>query len=81
VAHVDVALGKTPAQHIHHLTELEVVVGEHGELELRLLHARVGALEVEAVGDLLVGLLDRVLDFLLIHLRDDVEGGHGVTLP
>jgi len=39
------------------------------------LDARVRALEVEAIGDLLVGLLDRVPDFLPVDLGNDVEGG------
>src|SRR5262249_48852068 len=65
---------------VGHLAELEVVVGVDGEHELVLLDARVRALEVEAVGDLLVGLLHRVLDFLAVDLRDDVEGGHGRNL-
>src|SRR5688572_18973220 len=75
-AHVDVALGQALAQDVEYLAELELVVGEHGEHHLGLLHARIGALEVEAVRDFLVGLLDRVLHFLAVDLRDDVEGGH-----
>ena len=78
-AHVDVALGHAAAQHVGHLAELELVVGEHRQHQLGLLDARVRALEVEAVGDFLVGLLDRVLHFLAVDLRDDVEGGHAET--
>ena len=76
-------LAMRPRSTSSHLAELEFVVGEHGEHQLGLLDAGVGALEVEAVGDFLVGLLDRVLHFLAVHLRDDVEGGHatGRVLP
>ena len=37
---------------------------------------RVGVLEVEAGGDLALGLIDRVADFLAIDFGDDVETGH-----
>src|SRR5260221_7095657 len=77
VAWIDVALGEPPAQHVHHLAELELVVGEYIEVELLLLDARIRALEVVAVRDLLVGLLDRVFHFLLVDLRNDVERRHG----
>src|SRR6266850_1309473 len=76
-ADIDVALRQSRAQHIGDLAELELVVGVDRQQVLAELDARIRALEVEAVGDLLVGLLDRVLHFLLVDLRDDVEGRHG----
>src|SRR3989442_11088189 len=79
-AHVDVALRKARAQHVHHLVELELVVGVDGEQQLTLLDARVRALEVEAIGDFLVGLLDRVPDFLPVDLGNDVERRHYCAL-
>ena len=48
-------------------------VGQKDHTPEGLLDAGVGALEIEAVGDFLVGLLDRVLDFGLVHFGDDVE--------
>src|SRR5205085_2986502 len=56
VLHVDISLCQSAAQHVAHLAELELVVGVDGKQVLALLDARVGALEVEAVGDLLVRL-------------------------
>jgi hypothetical protein len=40
-------------------------------------NAGVGALEVEAGGDFLVGLIHGVADLDLIHFGDDVERWHG----
>src|SRR5262249_38049083 len=45
-----------------------------------LLQRRLGALEVVALVDLLLRLLEGVVDFLLVHLADDVEARH-VTSP
>src|SRR6185436_20133381 len=75
-ANVDISFCQPAAQHVHDLTELEFVVGEHGQDQLVLLHPSVRALEVEAVLHFLVGLVDRVLHFLAIDLRDDVKGRH-----
>ena len=36
----------------------------------------VGALEVEACSDFLVGLIDRIADFDQIGFGDDIERGH-----
>jgi hypothetical protein len=65
------------ARNLNHLLQLEVVVGADRELQLVLLDAGVGALEVEAVGDFLIGLFNRVLQLDLVDFRDDIEGGHG----
>ena len=40
----------------------------------------IGALEVEPVGRLAVGLVDGVADLLHVDLGDDVEGGHVETV-
>ena len=37
---------------------------------------RVGVLEVVALGDLFVGLVERVLELVPLHFRDDVEARH-----
>ena len=56
--HVHVALRQLREQHVLHLAELEVVVGEERQFALLLLDARVRTLEVEARGNFLVRLLD-----------------------
>jgi hypothetical protein len=60
------------------LPELEIVVGIQRQTLLFLveLDARVGTFEIEAIGDLLVRLIERVVDFNLIHFGDDVERWH-----
>src|SRR5205814_1685541 len=57
-----------------------LVVGVDGEQQLAQLDARVRALEVEAIGDFLVGLLDRVPDFLPVDLGNNVERRHYCAL-
>ena len=72
-ANVHVALRALRHEQIHHLLELELVVGVQGEREVAELHAGIGTLEIEAVGDLLVGLIDRVLELHRVDFRRDVE--------
>ncbi len=72
-AHVDAALGELPEQDVGHLLQLEVVVGIERELLFLVLDARVGALEIEAGGDLPVRLVERIADFDLVDFGDDVE--------
>jgi len=43
---------------------------------VRVVNPRVRPLEVEAVRDLLVGLVDRVLQLDLVDFGDDIERGH-----
>ncbi|CAM2144922.1 hypothetical protein PT2222_160205 [Paraburkholderia tropica] len=74
--HVHIALGQFRQQHVLDLAELEIVVGERGQLAFLLLDARIRALEVEARGDFLVGLLDRVLHFDHVGFADDVKRWH-----
>src|SRR4051812_43233881 len=77
-ARVHAPLGHLAEEDVLHLPQLELVVGECGDLVLLLLEleARVGALEVEAVGDLLVGRVHGVLELDRVGLAGDVEGGH-----
>ena len=44
------------------------------------LDGRLGALEVEAGGQLALGLVDGVSYLLHVNLGDDVKGGHGATV-
>ena len=55
---------------------LEIVVRVESDHEFVLLDTSVRPLEVETVGYLLVGLVDRVLQLDLVDLGDDVERGH-----
>ena len=48
--------------------------------ELVLLDRGVGVLEVEAGGDLALGLVDRVADLLAVDLGDDIETRHAARL-
>ena len=75
---VDAALGELAGQHVAHLAQLELVVGEDGERLFLVvdLDPRVGALEVEAVRDLLVGLVHGVADLDVVHFGHDIEGRH-----
>src|SRR5512139_1790932 len=74
--HIDAALGEFLRQDVVHLVELEFGVGVDRQHVVGLLDARVGALEVEARGDFLVDLVDRVAHFLLVDLGHDVKTGH-----
>ena len=69
-ARIDTALGQFADQHVLDLRELEIVIRknhQHGFFALLLdFDAGVRALEVKAVGDFLVALVDRVSDFDLV---------------
>ena len=71
--HVHAALGHLVEQHVHDLLQLEIVIGKQRELEFLCSMRASGALEVETVGDFLVGLLDRVFQLDLVDLGNDVE--------
>ncbi len=49
------------------------MVGDEDDLVGRELDRALAPLEVEALGELLLGLLHGVRDFLHVGLRDDVE--------
>jgi hypothetical protein len=68
-----------PGEDVGHLLQLEIVVGEERERLVGVLDAGVGTLEVEAGRDFLVGLVDRVAHFDLIHFGDDIERRHGAA--
>ncbi|KKT24747.1 MAG: hypothetical protein UW11_C0041G0013, partial [Parcubacteria group bacterium GW2011_GWA2_43_9b] len=80
-AHVDAAFRQLGGQHVAHLAELEVVVRKHHQDLVFVLildfDARIRALEIEAVGNLLVALVDRIPDFDLIHFGNDIKRWHG----
>ncbi|MNC85378.1 hypothetical protein D3C83_09730 [compost metagenome] len=77
-ANVDAAFREFSGEDVAQLTELEVVVRVSGQFFFLLidLDPGVGALEVEAVANLLVALIYCVVYFDLIHLGHDVEGWH-----
>ncbi len=82
----DAALGQFGLHHIHHAAELGVMVGGQFQRQGRFLklHARAAALKVKASGDFLLGLLDRVAQFLKVDFGDEVKAvvlSHRATRP
>src|SRR5204863_3866704 len=77
---VHAALRALREENVRHLLQLEIVVRVERQRQFGLLDARVRALEVEAVRDLLVRLPDRVLQLDLVDFGDDIEGRHGPRL-
>ena len=63
-AQVDAALGEAQFQDLQHLLELEIHFRLEFDSELLQLEHRAGVLEVEALTELAVGLIDRVGDFM-----------------
>ena len=65
-AHVDRAFRELAVEHVFYLAQLEVVVGKHHQHAVVTLFldfdASIRALEIKAVADFLVALLDGVLD-------------------
>ena len=53
-------------------------LGDHRVIEFE---TRVAALEIEAVRQLAIGLVDRVGEFVLVDFGNNVEGGHGGGFP
>ena len=47
-----------------------------GDHEVFLLNGRLGVLEIEAGGDFTLGLVDRILDFLVINFGNNIKCGH-----
>jgi hypothetical protein len=73
-AHVDAALGEFSESARHRPgSSLKSSSANSGEQLFALLDARIRALEVEAVGDFLVGLIHRVAQFDHVDFGDDVE--------
>src|SRR5512145_767509 len=69
-----VALDQLVLEHVQH--GQRSVVGVRGDLDpvlARPLDRRAGVLEVEPLADLALGLVDGVVDLLLVELADDVE--------
>jgi len=71
--HADAALGQLADDDFVQRGDLELVVG--GEFDFRLFQNDFpfAPLEVEAVGELLFGLVDGVFDFHRVDLRNNVE--------
>ena len=47
-----------------------------GDHKVFLLNGRFGVLEIEAGGDFTLGLVDRILDFLVINFGNNIKCGH-----
>ena len=60
-----------------HLIELEIVVGKDREHFVGQFDAGIRALEIEAGGNFLVGLVHGVVNLDLVDFGNDVERGHG----
>ena len=60
--YVHIALGHFGDQHVIDLRDLEVIVGKNDQRLVGELNARVRPLEVETIGNFLVGLVDGVLE-------------------
>src|SRR5690606_13593668 len=74
---VDLPRDQARAQDVGHLLQLELAgrgLGDHRVLAHEL---RVHALEVEAVGQLAVGLVDGVDQLVGVDFGNDIEGRHG----
>ncbi len=67
-AQVDAALGQAQLQDLQHLLELEIDFGLEFDREFLELEYRAGVLEVEALTELAVGLVDGVGDFVGVEL-------------
>ena len=62
----------------HDLEGIQAVFADRtqGDHEVFLLNGRLGVLEIEAGGDFTLGLVDRILDFLVINFGDNIKCGH-----
>src|SRR6516164_8773317 len=73
---IDAALGEAELQDLQHLLELKVHLRMQRDDEFLQLEACAGVLEVEALRELAVRLVDGVGDLVRIELGDGIEGGH-----
>ena len=65
---------------VHHLLQLEVgLCGQRYDVIFQLV-LRAGALEVEAVGNLTVSLVDGIGGFVSIEFTHDIERRHWILL-
>ena len=76
----DAALDELLLEHGPERVESILARRVHRDDELVQLDRRVGVLEVEPVGDLPCGLVDRVANFLAVDFGDDIETGHAARL-
>src|SRR3546814_190756 len=76
-ARVDLPCRQSRAQDVGHLLQLELARRGLGDQVLVALEARFDALEIEAGGQLAVGLVDGVGQLVGVDLGHDIEGGHG----
>ena len=73
VLHAHVALGQPAHHHFFEGADFELVGGAEFDLVLVQDNLGVAALEVEAIGQLLLGLVDGVLDLHRVHFGDNIE--------
>ena len=73
---LDLAPRQVHLQQLVHLLQLQIVVGEDGELAFLAFDRAFAALEVEARRDLAGDAGERVVDLGEIDPRDDVEARH-----
>ena len=62
----------------HDLEGVQSVFADRSECDHKvfLLNGRFGVLEIEAGGDFTLGLVDRILDFLVINFGNNIKCGH-----
>src|SRR5207302_1651196 len=73
---IDAALGEAQLEDFQHLLELEIHLRAQRDAQFLELEARTGVLEVEALRQLTVGLIDGIRHFVRIELGHDIERGH-----
>src|SRR4029077_14287154 len=76
---IDAALGKPQLEDLEHLPQLKIHLRLQRDGEILELEARAGVLEIEALRELAVRLVDGVGDLVGIDLGDRIEGGHAAT--
>jgi hypothetical protein len=75
--YVDAALGDADLEDIQHLPELKLLLRAQADRGLLEHEFRFRALEVEALLELTVRLVDGIGEFMPVDFRYDVEGRHG----
>src|SRR5690606_10704328 len=80
-AGIDLPRRQACAQDVGHLLQLEVARRALGDHRVLALEGGIHALEIEASGQLAVGLVDGIGQLVGVDFRDDVEGRHGAFSP
>src|SRR6516164_7371047 len=76
---IDAALGEPQLENLEHLPKLKIHLRLQRHGEVLELEARAGVLEIEALRELAVRLVDGVGHFVGIELGHGIEGWHAVT--